>query len=63
MFAVHERRDAKEVKQIFQSNNRIGDYFQSTSDAIKYVNHISDKNDVIFIGGSTFVVSEVFDKN
>ena len=56
-------RDAKEVKQIFQSNNRIGDYFQSTSDAIKYVNHISDKNDVIFIGGSTFVVSEVFDKN
>lgn len=56
-------RDAKEAKQIFQSNNRIGDYFQSTSDAIKYVNHISDKNDVIFIGGSTFVVSEAFDKN
>ena len=56
-------RDAKEVKQIFQSNNRIGDYFQSTSDAIKYVNHISDKNDVIFIGGSTFVVSEALEEN
>ena len=56
-------RDAKEVKQIFQSNNRIGDYFQSTIEAIEKAKHISDKNDVIFIGGSTFVVSEAFDKN
>ena len=56
-------RDAKEVKQIFQSNNRIGDYFQSTIEAIEKVKHISDKNDVIFIGGSTFVVSEAFDEN
>ena len=56
-------RDAKEVKQIFQSNNRIGDYFHSTIEAIEKVKHISDKNDVIFIGGSTFVVSEAFDEN
>ena len=56
-------RDAKEVKQIFHSNNRIGDYFQSTIEAIEKVKHISDKNDVIFIGGSTFVVSEAFDEN
>ena len=56
-------RDAKEVKQIFQSNNRIGDYFQSTIEAIEKAKHISDKNDVIFIGGSTFVVSEAFDEN
>ena len=56
-------RDAKEVKQIFQSNNRIGDCFQSTIEAIEKVKHISDKNDVIFIGGSTFVVSEAFDEN
>ena len=56
-------RDAEEVKQIFESNNRIGNYFNSTSEAIKHVNHISDKNDIIFIGGSTFVVSEAFEEN
>ena len=56
-------RDAEEVKQIFESNNRIGNYFNSTSEAIKHVNHISDKNDIIFIGGSTFVVSEALEEN
>ena len=56
-------RDAEEVKQIFESNNRIGNYFNSTSEVIKHVNHISDKNDIIFIGGSTFVVSEALEEN
>ena len=56
-------RDPEKVKQIFESNNRIGNCFNSTRDAIKHVNHISDKNDIIFIGGSTFVVSEAFEDN
>ena len=60
---VGRARDVKEVKNIFKSNNRNGDHFKSISKAIKHVKKTCDNNDVIFVGGSTFVVSEVFDHN
>ena len=59
---VGRARNAKEVRDIFKSNNRNGDYFESIKETINYVREICNKNDVIFIGGSTFVVSEIFDK-
>ena len=59
---VGRARNAKEVRDIFKSNNRNGDYFESIKETINYVRGICNKNDVIFIGGSTFVVSEIFDK-
>ena len=52
-------RDIKEVKNIFKSNNRNGDHFKSINEAINHVKNISDNNDIIFVGGSTFVVSEL----
>ena len=60
---VGRARDAKEVRDIFKLNNRHGDYYKSIENTIKYVKAISKENDIIFIGGSTFVVSEIFDKN
>ena len=60
---VGRARDAKEVKDIFKLNNRCGDYYKSIENTIKYVKGVSKENDIIFIGGSTFVVSEIFDKN
>ena len=36
---------------------------KSIENTIKYVKGVSKENDIIFIGGSTFVVSEIFDKN
>ncbi|GIR22176.1 MAG: tetrahydrofolate synthase [Flavobacteriales bacterium] len=60
---VGRARDAKEVRDIFKLNNRCGDYYKSIENTIKYVKDISKENDIIFIGGSTFVVSEIFDKN
>ena len=60
---VGRARDAKEVRDIFKLNNRYGDYYKSIENTIKYVKAISKENDIIFIGGSTFVTSEIFDKN
>ena len=60
---VGRARDAKEVRDIFKLNNRCGDYYKSIENTIKYVKGVSKENDIIFIGGSTFVVSEIFDKN
>ena len=60
---VGRARDAKEVRDIFKLNNRCGDYYKSIENTINYVKGVSKENDIIFIGGSTFVVSEIFDKN
>ena len=58
---VGRARNAKEVRDIFKSNNRFGDYYKSIKNTIHHVKGISKENDIIFIGGSTFVVSEIFD--
>ena len=60
---VGRARDAKEVRDIFKLNNRYGDYYRSVKNTIQHVKGVSKENDIIFIGGSTFVVSEIFDKN
>ena len=60
---VGRARDAKEVRDIFKLNNRCGDYYKSIENTINYVKGVSKENDIIFIGGSTFVVSEIFDIN
>ena len=57
---VDRGKDSQDVKQIFQSNNRIGITQNSVNEAINLIKKTSSKDDVIFIGGSTFVVSEIF---
>ena len=57
---VDRGKDSQEVKQIFESNNRIGITQNSVNEAINQIKKTSNKDDVIFIGGSTFVVSEIF---
>ena len=57
---VDRGKDSQEVKQIFESNNRIGITQNSVNEAINLIKKTSSKDDVIFIGGSTFVVSEIF---
>ena len=57
---VNRGKDSQEVKQIFESNNRIGIIQNSVNEAINQIKKTSSKDDVIFIGGSTFVVSEIF---
>ena len=57
---VDRGKDSQQVKQIFRSNNRIGIIQNSVNEAINQIKKIYSKDDVIFIGGSTFVVSEIF---
>ena len=57
---VDRGKDSQEVKQIFESNNRIGITQISVNEAINQIKKTSSKDDIIFIGGSTFVVSEIF---
>ena len=57
---VDKGKDSQHVKQIFQSNYRIGITQNSVNEAINLIKKTSSKDDVIFIGGSTFVVSEIF---
>ena len=57
---VDRGMDSQKVKQMFGSNNRIGIAQNSVNEAINQIKKNSSKDDVIFIGGSTFVVSEIF---
>ena len=57
---VHRGKDSHEVKQTFYSNKRIGITQNSVNDAITQIKKTCGKDDLIFIGGSTFVVSEVY---
>ena len=57
---VDRGMDSQKVKQMFGSNNRIGIAQNSVNEAINQIKKSSGKDDVIFIGGSTFVVSEIF---
>ena len=51
--------DANEVKKIFFKNNRVGKSFNSSKEALSEAYKYAKQNDFVFIGGSTFVVSEV----
>ena len=51
--------DELELQELFKNNNRIGESYSSIQQAFKSAIKQTDHNDVIYIGGSTFVVSEV----
>ena len=58
---VDRGKDSQEVKQILQSYNRTGTIHKSVPEAISHIKKTCSQEDVIFIGGSTFVVSEIFE--
>jgi len=60
---VDRGKDSQEVKQIFQSYNKTGTIHKSVPEAISHIKKTCSQEDVIFIGGSTFVVSEIFEQN
>ena len=51
--------NANEVKKIFFKNNRVGKSFKSSKEALLEAYRYAKQNDFVFIGGSTFIVSEV----
>ena len=51
--------EAEEIRKIFKSNKRYGECFESTKTAITFLKKTCSRDDIIFIGGSTFVVAEI----
>ena len=51
--------NANEVKKIFFKNNRVGKSFKSSKEALYYACKNAEQKDFVFVGGSTFVVSEI----
>lgn len=51
--------DELELQELFNNNNRIGKSYPSVAEAFKSAIKQSNLDDIIYVGGSTFVVSEV----
>ncbi|MHA7843396.1 MAG: bifunctional folylpolyglutamate synthase/dihydrofolate synthase [Winogradskyella sp.] len=56
---VQRGLDAAVLKAVFNSNNLRGDYYSSVKEAFSCAKSIATKDDLIYIGGSTFVVAEI----
>ena len=55
---VERGLDELELQNLFKSKNRIGNAFKDVRQAIESAINKSHKNEIIFVGGSTFVVAE-----
>ena len=56
---VPRGKPVNETKEIFASHKILGNTFRSVSEAFKAAKLNSNCSDIIFVGGSTFVVAEV----
>lgn len=55
---VERGLDELELQNLFKSKNRIGNAYKDVRQAIESAINKSHKNEIIFVGGSTFVVAE-----
>ena len=51
--------DSDELQSIFESKSRFGSSYKYVNEALKSAKENSNDNDLIYVGGSTFVVAEV----
>ncbi|APY08934.1 tetrahydrofolate synthase [Winogradskyella sp. J14-2] len=56
---VQRGLDAKVLKTVFNSNNLLGNAYASVKEAFSCAKLSADKDDLIYAGGSTFVVAEI----
>ncbi len=51
--------DASILKEVFIKKDYLGNVFNSVTEALENAKKNADKNDIIYVGGSTFVVAEI----
>lgn len=51
--------DAEELRDIFRANGFVGEAYDSVAKALQVAKQKATKSDVIYVGGSTFVVAEI----
>ncbi|RZW46428.1 MAG: bifunctional folylpolyglutamate synthase/dihydrofolate synthase [Flavobacteriaceae bacterium] len=56
---IERGMDATILKKTFEKSGLIGKVYNSVEEALKMAKENADKNDLIYVGGSTFVVSEI----
>ena len=56
---VQRGLDAEKLKTIFNKNQLIGQSYNSVNEAFKTAKMNAEKKDLIYVGGSTFVVAEI----
>jgi dihydrofolate synthase/folylpolyglutamate synthase len=57
--SIERGLDSDELQSIFESKSRFGTSYKSVYEALKSAKENSKDNELIFIGGSNFVVSEI----
>ena len=55
---IERGMDQLELQNLFKSKNRMGNSFSNVKLALKSALNMSKKDDIIYVGGSTFVVAE-----
>ena len=53
--------EPKKIMESFARNQRFGDAYESINVAVELAKQKTSDNDIIFVGGSSFVVSEIID--
>ena len=56
---VQRGLDSKKLQTVFAENQRIGESFNSVKEAYEKAKSAASINDLIYVGGSTFVVAEI----
>ena len=53
--------EPNKIKECFARNKRFGDTYASINIALDLAKKETSNNEIIFVGGSSFVVSEIID--
>ena len=53
--------EPKKIMESFARNERFGNAYESIKIAVELAKQKTSNNDIIFVGGSSFVVSEIID--
>ena len=58
---IERGAEPKKIMESFAKNERFGDAYESINVAVELAKQKTSDNDIIFVGGSSFVVSEIID--
>ena len=58
---IERGAEPKKIMESFARNQRFGDAYESINVAVELAKQKTSDNDIIFVGGSSFVVSEIID--
>jgi dihydrofolate synthase/folylpolyglutamate synthase len=58
---IERSAEPKKIQEYFAKNKRFGDTYESINVAVELAKNNTSNNEIIFVGGSSFVVSEIID--